>query len=506
LSRTKKVTSPLLPEQEVEKQNNTYQDYTHNVVEGFISKVFYDGIIKEVKTEDLVKWFANPDRYHQQLENISQYFYISNGDVFQQFDLAKVLPTLNHKIEVYNKSKSYEKNILLINKMLNKVKYRTLTRDIIGQEITAGTLVGMWLGDKKNPYFYTFDNLEYIFPAYRKNGEWIAWLDLSWFSNMKEDEREDIWGNLSPYVDKSDYEKYLIDNQNYRYIELPQERTCVIRTHTTKRNQRLGIPWATQGLMDITHKKKLKDMEVAIANKIIRAVAILKLGNEKTPNPPSPLKKKVVAGVKNALSDNEKTGTPVIAIPEWSDLEFNDTKADALDPKKFETINSDINSSLGTGGTMKDGTGGNFASGKINFEVFYKKIAVLLEEIEDQIWSKFLNIILPNYTSDDYRIVFDKEAPLSLKDKLDALKSLQGQGYSTKAIIDCISDISWEEYYLQSLYEIETLKLREKIIPPQTFSTISKTDTNNGRTAIDNPDNENTQRSKTNDGNAIPQS
>jgi hypothetical protein len=306
--------------QEVQKQSNNYQDYIQDIVEGFVSKMFQDGIVKEVKAEDMVKYFANPDQYHEELEKSVQYYYISNGDVFQQFDLAKVLPTLNYKIDVIEKAKSYEKNIAACNRILKKVKHRTLTRDIISQEITAGTLIGMWLGDKKNPYFYIFDDLEHVFPAYRKNGEWVAWFDLEMLKPMKENERQIIYDNLSPYISEGDYKKYEVDPQNdeVRYIELPQEITVVLRTHTTSRNQRLGIPWATQGLLDIAHKKKLKDMEVAIANKVIKSIAILKLGNEKTPDPPKPLKKKVVAGVKQALVANDTTGTPVIAIPEWS--------------------------------------------------------------------------------------------------------------------------------------------------------------------------------------------
>jgi hypothetical protein len=488
---------------EAQKEFNTYQDYTQTVTEGFISKIFNDGIVKEVKAEDLVKWFASPDQYHQQIENVLQYYYISNGDVFQQFDLVKVLPTLNYKIEVYDKTKNYEKNVSLITKTLNKVKHKTLTRDILSQEITAGTLVGIWLGDKKNPYFHIFDNLEYIFPAYRKNGEWIAWLDLQWFKGMKEEERQAEFANLSPYVSESDYNKYLADSQGYRYIELPQERTVVLRTHTTSRNQRLGIPFAIQGLMDILHKKKLKDMEVAIANKVIHAVAILKLGNEKTPNPTKNQRQKVVAGAKKALTENEVTGTPVIAIPEWADIKFNEVKSDALDPSKFETINSDINSSLGTGESMKTGTGGNYASGKINFEVFYRKLAVLLEDIEQEVYGKLIRLIMPIYVGDDYSLVYDKESPISLEKKIDILMSLHSEGYAVKPIIDLLSGEDYQEFIDQSIYEIETLKLREKIVPPLTSYTITGDDTG-GAPTNDDPTNDSTIRSKTSDGNSNP--
>jgi hypothetical protein len=494
--------------QEVQKQSNNYQDYIQDIVEGFVSKMFQDGIVKEVKAEDMVKYFANPDQYHEELEKSVQYYYISNGDVFQQFDLAKVLPTLNYKIDVIEKAKSYEKNIAACNRILKKVKHRTLTRDIISQEITAGTLIGMWLGDKKNPYFYIFDDLEHVFPAYRKNGEWVAWFDLEMLKPMKENERQIIYDNLSPYISEGDYKKYEVDPQNdeVRYIELPQEITVVLRTHRTSRNQRLGIPWATQGLLDIAHKKKLKDMEVAIANKVIKSIAILKLGNEKTPDPPKPLKKKVVAGVKQALVANDTTGTPVIAIPEWSDLKFNDVKTDALDPKKYTTINSDINSSLGTGASMKEGDGGNFASGKINFEIFYKKLAVLLEDIETEVYGKLFNMILPTSVAEDYSLVYDKQPPIPLEKKLDILMRLHNmEGFSLKAVIDHLDGIDFVEYVNQSIYEQETQKLQEKIKPyASSFIGNTNPDDTGGRTPNNDPNNENTVKSKTTDGNSTP--
>jgi hypothetical protein len=281
----------------------------------------------------------------------------------------------------------------------------------------------------------------------------------------------------------------------------------VLRTHTTSRNQRLGIPWATQGLLDIAHKKKLKDMEVAIANKVIRSVAILKLGNDRVPDPPKPQKKKVVEGVKKALVANEVDGTPVIAIPEWSDLKFNDTKTDALDPKKYATINSDINSSLGTGASMKDGDGGNFASGKINFEIFYKKLAVLLEDIETEVYGKLFKIILSSSVADDYSLIYDKQPPMTLEKKIEILMKLHNmEGFSLKSVIDHLDGIDFTEYVNQSIYEQETLKLQEKI-KPYASSYIGNSNVPsdpNGRPSNTDPNNENTIKSKTTDGNSTP--
>ena len=86
---------------ETERQ---YNEIASVFAEGFVAKIYSDGIIKNISMEQLQNYLANPDNYINELANFANYQYISNGEVFQLFDLAKVLPTLNHKIDVYEKN------------------------------------------------------------------------------------------------------------------------------------------------------------------------------------------------------------------------------------------------------------------------------------------------------------------------------------------------------------------------------------------------------------------
>lgn len=478
--------------------------------EGFVTKMFSDGILQEISMNQLQTYLANPDNYIRELENIANYYYITSGEVFQLFDLAKVLPTLNHKIVVYDKSKNYEKNLMLCNKILNKVKHKQLTRDIISQTISAGTLTGIWLGDKKKPYLYIFDRVDKAFPAYRLNGEWVVQLDLSWLTEMKDIEREVFIKNLSPFVTKQQYETYKGNpNETNRYVDLPQDRTVSIRTHSLKRNQSHGLNWSLTGLYDLQHKKKLKDLEKSIANKIISAIAVLTIGSDKNDGVQSnlklnkELKRKIHAGVKAALEKNQSQGVTVVSIPDFADIKFPEMKSDALDPKKFESINSDVTSSYGYSRGLTNGEGGNFASLKMNLDIFYKKIAVLLEDIETEVYAKLFNLILPQSISDEYLMVYDKEPPLTLKEKVDILMKLHSQeGFSLKAVVDLMSGIDFTEYVNQSIYEQDILKLQEKIKPYQSAYTSNGT-SQTGRPEVDNPT-DNTVKSKTNDSNSTP--
>lgn len=496
--------------EEYQRMLNDYADYASTFVSGFVSNLFSQGIINEVDAEKLKQYFASPDTFQKEIEDLAQYYYISSAEIHQLFELIEALPTLNYKVDSHDKPKNNDKYIGMINKAMHKVKHKRLTRDSIKQTATAGTFVGIWLGDKNNPYPYVFDDMKMSFPAYRKNGDWQCVIDMEYFSTLKEEYRKEQFANLSPYITQKDYDNFKKDNISYKYKELPQDRTFVLRTGTLKRNQALGTSWVTSGLYDVQHKKTLKDVERSIANKIINAVAVLTVGVNGTKDYhdltnlklPKAVKQKVHGGVKAALEKNNKNGVTVVTIPDFAKLEFPDVKTDGLDGKKYESINNDIQAAYGLSGSILNGNGGNFATAKINLETIYKRIAVLLEDVEQEIYQKLINLILPSSQKDNYYIVYDKEAPLSLKEKIDILSKMNDKGWSTKHVIDNIAGVNWESYLEQTLYETDELKLQDKIKPYKTSHTMNGDDA--GRPSQDDSNNENTIISKTTDGNNNP--
>ncbi|KAA0813149.1 hypothetical protein EI976_04965 [Bacillus licheniformis] len=494
--------------EEYKKLLNDYSTYVSTFASGFVSNLFSQGIISEVDAKQLKEYFSDPDEFQEEIEDLAQYFYISTAEIHQLFELIEALPTLNYKIDSFTKSKSSDKHISLLNKALHKVKHKRLTRDLLKQTAAAGTLVGIWLGDDKSPYPFVFDSVKYVFPAFRRNGDWVCLIDLEYFSNIKEDYRKELLNSFSPFIKNSDYENFLQDREKYRYKELPQERTFPLRTGTLKRNQGLGTSWVTPGLYDVLHKKKLKDVERAIANKIINAVAVLTIGTDKGKGEytnlklPKAVKQKVHSGVKTALEKNNKDGVTVVSIPDFASLAFPDVKADGLDGAKFDHINSDIQSAYGLSGSLLNGEGGNYATSSLNLDTFYKRIGVLMEEVEQEVYQKLFNLILPAGQKDNYYMNYDKDKPLTLKEKMDILIKLNDKGWSIKHVIDNIAGVSWESYLEQTLYETDDLNLQDKIKPYQT----SYTYTGNaaGHPVVDESTNENTIKSATSNGNSLP--
>ena len=459
-----------------------------NSMSGFSTSRYSYGVLKDVDEKELQKWMANPSRYKGELERYAMYQYITQGDIFTLFDMVRVLPNLNYNIRTLSPSKSNQSRLLTCRRYLNEINHKELTRDIMSQLVSSGTVVGIWVGkedskSKECPYLMLFDDLEYFFPGRRIRGKWTVWCDLSYFTiTDNQDYRMDLLNNLDPYITIEDYENYLNKGEEYRYIELPIDRSVCLRTHTLKRNQRFGIPWNTSAIFDIKHKQKLRNLEKVASNKVMNAVAVLTLGLDNNDSTWKKLGKKLTKStfesVKKGLSDNKEGESSVVGLPEWGKLEYPDTHVgDVLDPEKITSINDDISNGIGITRGLTTGKDTTYAVAKLDLDILFNRIGEVLETIEYEVYNKFLKIILPNSVAHNFIFEYEKCYPLSASEKLTALQYLAGSGYAIKPLVESLG-YDFEEFISQSLYEIDELKLREKIQPPLTSYTATGDDLN----------------------------
>lgn len=503
---------------ELEKSSNSYDEVIDSFIDGFI--IDTENNMKTISNETLQKWFSNPDEYMKEINDLLTYYFIIDGNIGQLYDLFFSLSPLNYRIKVLERTNSYEEDMMKLKDAFErKVNHKILTREILVQTVHDGTCIGTWLGNRREPYFEVFDNLDYIYPYGKYKGKMVGVFDLSYLDSLKEEQQKAIFENLSPIVTKSKYNKYKNCNdiekkKVYQLIVLPPETTLVARSRILSGNQRLGLPYGTQAIFDLQHKQKMKELERTIADKIIRAIALVKFKNldEQGNKIKESTQKKVFNKVKKALEKNTNTkgGITVLAMPGFANIETPEIKNGdkILAPEKYESVDNDISKGTGVSDVLTNGTGGNFASANMNLEMIYKKIGTLLEQIE-VIYNQLIIIVLGKSKGSKYLFEYDKEMPLSKKEKINVVKSLTDKGYSVKHLTDMLG-IDFDELIRDSLYEIEDLKLREKIVPPLTSYTMSDKSEGDvcgnpvGGQEVDNPENENTENTKTNDGNSSP--
>lgn len=493
---------------ELTKVHNNYDQVIESFVEGFVMDLYNKDIIKRIDNKTLQSWFNNPDENMDKITSLLTYYYIIDGNIFQLYDLISSLPELDYKITVLNKDEQSHDDLNIIKYFLEKkIKHKELTRDLLSQLASKGTLIGTWLGNKKDPYFYVFDNLKYIYPYGRYKGEMVGVIDLEWLGDMSEIERSIVINNLSPLITEGRYKSYKEESnsdkrEKLRYITLPQDKTLVGRIHTLSRNQRLGIPFGTQALFDIQHKQKLKDLEIAISNKIIRAMAVLKMrGKDDNDIKVSASdKRKVFNSVKKVLERNSKDdGITVVGIPDWATFDFPEIKngEKSLNPEKYESINADLASATGISPVLTNGTGGSYSSAYLNLSILYKRIGILLEKIE-VVYNQLINMVLGK-RGDNYIFQYNTQEPLKPKDKIDVLIKLHSmEGFSLKHVIDNLNGVEWDDYINQSIYEQEELKLQQRIKPySSAYTSTGNSDGGAGRHSGDN-------KEENDDGNMQP--
>ncbi|EPB8173048.1 hypothetical protein ACRTAL_002223 [Clostridium perfringens] len=485
----------------------------------FTSDLFTDGVTNEVNMDTIKQWLASPQKYKKELEKYAIYQYISNGDIFQLFDLMRILPKLNYSIKTLKLNNKNNEYTLACRRAMKDINHKELTRDILSQTISSGTLCGLWVGGspnkkgKKNkiqetPYPILFNNLECFFPARRKRGKWAIWCDLSYFDDIDEDDyKQGLFEELNPYINEKMLNAYAND-PNCRYIEFPIERSICIRTHVLRRNQRFGLPWNTPAIKDIKHQEKLKNLEKVAANKVMNAVSVLTIGNDKNPEDygwkavGKAVRSNIAKDVKRVLNTNKDGETSVVILPEFCDFEQKAPQTNVLNPEKFQSINSDIGNDIGIARTLTNGQGGNYASANLNLEIIYNRISELLESIEVEVYNKLFQIILPSDIGQDYYLEYEKGYPLSTTEKAKMFKELHMLGYSLKPLVELLGE-DFDDYVENSIYEIEEMDLREKIKPPMSTYTMSG-DEEVGKPKGEQSNNDSTITVEENGGNSQP--
>ena len=479
------------------------------------TSMFSDGVLKDVSEEQLQRYLASPSRSKKQLSKYMKYMYISNGNVYQMYELMRSLPDFEYRIKSLKVTKNHSKYITECRRVLKATNYKEVAREAMMQLVSEGTVCGVILdniiGNKNTPRVVIFPDLEYFFPGRKhpNTSKYTVWCDLSFFdcAYVSDDFKMDLLASLNPYITIKDYEKYKDFGEAYRYIELPPSRSIVLRVNTLSGSQRFGIPFGVQSLLPLKHKQKLQNMEKVVANKIMNSVAVLTIGekgSEKTSYKGlgDTFAKSIFRSVKSGLQNDGSTDLSVIGIPEFCELEFPSLDpSGSLDPEKFETIKEDVSTSTGVADGLLTGKNSSYAVLKLNLDLMYNRIGIILEQFENEIFNKLLNIILPKSVGEYYYLEFNKQTPLTAAERLTYLKQLSDKGFSVKYLLDGLG-IDAEEYFEQSIYEIEELKLREKIIPPlNTYTTSS----GNGVVASSEmSSNENTENTNENNGNDTP--
>ena len=117
-------TVKIMTGEEFNKSSNGYVESNNEVVGAFTTDMFNDGIVRTVDAETIQKWFNNPEDNLENIEKLTTYYYISNPNLFQLYDLAVSLPSLNYRFNADEYDSDTEENKKKIMEKKKDSKFR----------------------------------------------------------------------------------------------------------------------------------------------------------------------------------------------------------------------------------------------------------------------------------------------------------------------------------------------------------------------------------------------
>lgn len=476
-----------------------------------VSQFSYGAGLIDVKIKDLLNMLRCPDKYRDSLIKLSKYFYNKDGIVTDIYDLFKVLPILNYSIAWNEIDKDgYKKNKKTIDTFVKRINVKQLARDTIFSVIEEGTCV--WY-NRKNKYIQFLD-LNDICIKYMKNGKWQVLFDMKSLEKYKLGTGlEDQIKSAPDEITISTYNKYKKDPSKYRFIELDINKTQVFKLRGS-RNEPFGLPYAIPALASIIHRDLLERTEKALADRIINQIIIQKIGTIPHSDGKSqlPVSKDATQGyhdnLKNLLqcrydpgSDENASSAP-LTVPSFIDIEELKINMNTFPKEIWERIDRDIYKKLGYSAALNSG-GGNgqsFGSSTINVEKIFSIIFYLIEQIETALNEYFENIV--TNSAFEPRIRFSRNTILDKELQFKMAESLFTKARGSYKHLAEAAGYDFDHWLAQVEYEANTLRIDERIPVHSTSYTVSGGES--GRPSNPSSGNENTDKSRGNNGNATP--
>lgn len=212
--------------------------------------------------------------------------------------------------------------------------------------------------------------------------------------------------------------------------------------------------------------------------------------------------------VKQAImTKNSKGGTSFFSVAAGTKLDSINIDLDIFDSKNESDLNNNISLDLGICASLIGAMStGNFASGQSNLEMITAQLYTWVYE-----WQTELNYVInKNIIKDDKNKVEIYYFPTSFVNRktfFDQMKTLYSEASGSLTFLVASAGIDPDVYFNILDQEIED-GIYEKYKPHQTSWTMSakEEDSTNlgGRPTVDNPTNENTIISKSNNANDLP--
>lgn len=478
---------------------------------------FYD-----IHIDTLKKWIDQPMLYNKQIRDISRKLYNSNGIYTNVIDYTVAIPTLDRVVYSYDKqSENYQANKKKFIEALRIFKDKIVTRDLLFKLALEGIAFAYFETNMADPIEREFLNddmvnnmvsinqsqgfncsvvslpTDYCSIVGIKNSSYVIAFDMQYFDQF-------IGKGLSkklrsyPKEIREKYKKYRRNPNSYRWAVLDNNKTIVVKVRS-KRDERWGRPLGLAAYVNMlydayftsTKRKVLDDVNNTIIYQTFpegerKGESSLTLTQQE----------KQHENIKRALFTKNRRGGGIsfFSIAAGTKLDKLKTDVDVLKTGSESELIKRIATDLGFAGSALNGEDSNYSSQQMNIELVTKEVLTWLEQIEEE-YNKVINVNIikdPNCYMQLYYI----PTTIANKDRfVGHMKDLYAMGKGSLQMWIAATGVNPQAYLALMDEELEEDFENKYPLHKTSYTHTEKT---GGRPSIDNPDNDNTIKAKTN--------
>lgn len=519
-------------------QNTTpSQTYEYNSYFGSIASmdIFGCNLYDEFTPEEIRAIVKDPIANHNLTRRLAMFVYNSEGVVTNSIDYMVSLPCLDRVI--YGKKRLFGKTKLNKNKdlmlsTLENINDKQFIRDALFTDMNEGNSFYYFEVTKKpndntqSLSDYDVENIielcdmgmnasiiplpyEYTKIVGRKNNRNVIAFNLRYFDEKctTQDEKNRKLKKYPAEI-RNGYLKW--DKGNFagnNWLVLNNKHTIAHKIKS-KISEPWGRPLAIAAIADILYQNEFVDTKRNVLKELNNRIVVQTLpeGKDKgscalTKSQQEDQHNKVKQAV---MTKNNRGGTSFFTVSAGTKIDTLDVgTTDIFDSKNEGDLTDKIALDLGVAASLLNGSGsGNYSSQQNNLELINAQLYTWIQELQYE-----LNFVInENIIKDKRNKVEVYYLPTSLVNRqqtFDMMSKLYTQASGSLTLLVASTGIN-PDVYFNILDEEYDNKIFDKYIPHLTSNNISKSDNVGGRPKIDNPTNENTIQSQSNNGNNQP--
>jgi len=515
------------PPSSVSENSYEFNSYSSR---GISEYIFGLDIFEIYEPKEISAMIKSPMVHNEQLRKLSNQLYSANGLLTQCIDYCTALPTLDNVVIPRGKSKSKRQtNKRLMESALRSFHHKEIMRDALYKSMIDGVsfyycaFTNSINDNKKTMGDYDVENILEInelginmsvipLPTNftkivgRKNSSYVLAFNLRYFEGLDSNELERKL-RLYPAEIREGWLKYSkSDSSMMNWLVLDNSKTIVSKVRS-KLEEAWGRPLCLAAIKNILYSSYFQDTCRSTLDEINNRIIYQTLPQGKDPGSCALTKKQQTdqhEAVKGAiLTKNNRNSTSFFTVSAGTKIDQIKADVSLLDEKNSSYINDQIGVDLGFMANLVSGTGsGNFASQQNNLQLLLSEVFMWIEPITEE----FVKVINQNIIKDSNYMVSLYYLPCSIitrKDFTQQMKDLYLQGKGSLTAWIASTGFNSEAYF-----ELMNMELDEDIenkypVHMTSYTANEKTKTV-GRPESENPTNQSTLISKTNNGNAMP--